>query len=263
MGQSRRKASASASEGRESMLMTLPSRSIQITAKNVSSRSSFTTILWTCVSRPISRFLIRSCVMGRGVVTFSISRAMALASYTPTQMGSTVSLPTSFNTTMGMLVTGSIIKPRIFISTSMSLRSKPLWVNTHRSASMLPNQSARRVVGLADSVHTNLLLCSKPLQADARPLPNYAPNQSTQLVLILNHHFTQQAVGKTSCNQHVNITAHGWNLTFRGGKVQGNVLRGTSNVLPPGFIGAFNHYFIDGSYSLLIIGSLQLSLTLL
>ena len=30
--------------------------------------------------RPISRFLIRSCVMGRGVVTFSISRAMALAS---------------------------------------------------------------------------------------------------------------------------------------------------------------------------------------
>src|SRR5579859_4288781 len=30
----------------ESMLMTLPSLSIQITAKNVSSRSSFTTILW-------------------------------------------------------------------------------------------------------------------------------------------------------------------------------------------------------------------------
>ena len=28
--------------------------------------------------------------MGRGVETFSISRAMALASYTPTQMGSTV-----------------------------------------------------------------------------------------------------------------------------------------------------------------------------
>src|SRR4249919_1952268 len=41
IGQSRRNASASASDGRESMLITLPSRSIQITAKNVSSRSSF------------------------------------------------------------------------------------------------------------------------------------------------------------------------------------------------------------------------------
>ena len=58
--------------------------------------------------------------MGRGVVTFSISSAMALASYTPTQMGNTVSLFTSFSTTMGMLLTGSIIKPRIFISTSIA-----------------------------------------------------------------------------------------------------------------------------------------------
>ena len=38
---------AIASDGRESMLMTLPSRSIQITAKKVSSRSSLTTILCT------------------------------------------------------------------------------------------------------------------------------------------------------------------------------------------------------------------------
>src|SRR5579864_6828622 len=34
-------------------------------------------------------------------------------------MGSTVSLPTSFRITMGMLVTGSIMRPRIFISTSI------------------------------------------------------------------------------------------------------------------------------------------------
>src|SRR5260370_40762607 len=58
--------------------------------------------------------------MGRGVLTFSISSAMALASYTPTQMGSTVSLPTSFSSTIGMFETGSIISPRIFISTSMA-----------------------------------------------------------------------------------------------------------------------------------------------
>src|SRR4051794_6530973 len=37
----------------------------------------------------------------------------------PTQMGSTASDPGSFRITMGMLVTGSIIRPRIFISTSI------------------------------------------------------------------------------------------------------------------------------------------------
>ncbi len=58
--------------------------------------------------------------MGRGVETFSISSAMALASYTPTQMGSTVLPLTSLRITMGMLVTGSIMSPRIFISTSMT-----------------------------------------------------------------------------------------------------------------------------------------------
>src|SRR5271157_5740017 len=62
---------------------------------------------------------MRSWVIGRGVDTFSISRAMALASYTPTQIGSTVLPFTSFKMTMGMLVTGSIMRPRIFISTSM------------------------------------------------------------------------------------------------------------------------------------------------
>ena len=43
---------------------------------------------------------------------------MAFASKIPTQIGSTRSLATSFRTMMGMLVTGSIIRPRICISTS-------------------------------------------------------------------------------------------------------------------------------------------------
>src|ERR1700733_12023815 len=38
----------------------------------------------------------------------------------PTQMGSTCALATSFRMTIGMFVTGSIISPRIFISTSMA-----------------------------------------------------------------------------------------------------------------------------------------------
>src|ERR1700739_5030885 len=65
------------------------------------------------------RFLVRSWVIGRGADTFSISIAMALASKIPTQMGITVSEPTSLSTTICMFVDGSIIKPRIRTSMSM------------------------------------------------------------------------------------------------------------------------------------------------
>src|ERR1700678_465104 len=64
--------------------------------------------------------------MGRGVETFSISRAMALASNTPTQMGRTMAPLISLRITMGMLDTGSIINPRIFISTSIASSSVQL-----------------------------------------------------------------------------------------------------------------------------------------
>ena len=77
-----------------------------------------TTILRTLASSPTSTFLRRSCVIGRGVTTFSISSAMALASYTPTQIGRIPLPQASFRITMGMFVIGSIIRPRIFISTS-------------------------------------------------------------------------------------------------------------------------------------------------
>ena len=56
-------------------------------------------------SIPCTRFFSRSCVIGRGVVAFSISSAMAFASYRPTQMGRTVSLSTSFRITIGALRT--------------------------------------------------------------------------------------------------------------------------------------------------------------
>ncbi len=59
--------------------------------------------------------------MGRAAVIFSISSAIALASKMPTQIGITASEPTSFSTTIGMFVEGSIIKPRI--RTSISIRS--------------------------------------------------------------------------------------------------------------------------------------------
>ena len=53
------------------------------------SRRSDTTIFWMSALRSQMTFFSKSCVIGRGVVTFSICSAIALASKTPTQMGST------------------------------------------------------------------------------------------------------------------------------------------------------------------------------
>src|SRR5271165_691592 len=64
---------------------------------------------------------------------------MALASYTPTQIGSTALPFTSFRTTIGMFVTGSIIRPRIFISTSIAaLPSRRDQVLTHQAIRTSP-----------------------------------------------------------------------------------------------------------------------------
>ena len=80
MGQSRRSARASASLGRESTEISSPSRCTQITAKNVSSLQLVHYHFRMPASRPSSRVLMRSCVIGRGVETFSISSAIAFAS---------------------------------------------------------------------------------------------------------------------------------------------------------------------------------------
>src|SRR4051812_13402996 len=64
-------------------------------------------------------FLSRSCVIGRGVATFSICSAIAFASKTPTQMGSTRCPSLSRRMMMGMLVIGSTISPLIVISICM------------------------------------------------------------------------------------------------------------------------------------------------
>src|ERR1700760_2751409 len=87
-------------------------------------------------------FLSRSWVIGRGVADFSISRAIALASYMPTQIGRTVSLFTSFRMTMGILLAGSMTRPRIFISTSMV---HPF--AGHLERDRLPGKAVRIAVG--------------------------------------------------------------------------------------------------------------------
>src|SRR5262249_23418580 len=68
-------------------------------------------------------FLRRSWVIGLWVLSFSISTAMAFASNAPTQMGSIESPLTSFRMIIGVFAEGSIIRPRILISTSIGFYS--------------------------------------------------------------------------------------------------------------------------------------------
>src|SRR5258708_32102816 len=65
---------------------------------------------------------------------------MALASYTPTQIGR-MELPcTSFRTTIGILVTGSIIRPRIFISSSIA----PPWQDLKHFYHLVERDTTRK-----------------------------------------------------------------------------------------------------------------------
>ena len=59
--------------------------------------------------------------MGRGVAIFSISRAIALASKIPTQIGRNIPSSWSRRITTGMLETGSISRPLISILIMASL----------------------------------------------------------------------------------------------------------------------------------------------
>ena len=80
-------------------------------------------------------FRSRSCVIGRGVVTFSICSAMAFASNTPTQIGSTRCSALSRRMMIGMFVIGSTISPLIVISICMdSCPEASLRLGSHSEA---------------------------------------------------------------------------------------------------------------------------------
>src|SRR5262249_32276758 len=88
IGAATRSASAIASDGRESTVYSCSPIWRYRTAKKVLSRRSVTTTFTTRASIASRMFLIRSCVIGRGVAIFSSSSAIALASKIPTQIGS-------------------------------------------------------------------------------------------------------------------------------------------------------------------------------
>jgi len=108
-----------ASLGRESTMSVSPFRLRWMQAKKVLFRKSTISIFWTFASRILSRSRMRSCVIGREKLIFSSSVAMALASKSPIQIG-TARLPSrSFRITMGVLVSGSMVRPDTFISTNI------------------------------------------------------------------------------------------------------------------------------------------------
>src|SRR5215471_15019539 len=112
-----RRAKAIASLGRLSTFQVASPRERWIRAKNVLSRRSLMTTRSTFVSSSERTFFRRSWVIGRGVVTLSISMAIALASKMPTQMGRKTPSAASRSITTGMLETGSISSPLISIFT--------------------------------------------------------------------------------------------------------------------------------------------------
>src|SRR5208337_155510 len=147
-------------------------------------------------SRPVRTFLIKSCVIGRGVLTFSISSAMALASYTPTQIGSTVSLPTSLSNTIGMFETGSIISPRIFISTS---------IRTSKPADGAPGVPAR--LGFPCAPLCPLWLKLFPFLPQLRCGASRCTFLGTTTITRRVHHLSRQAVREASRHAHLHVPA--------------------------------------------------------
>src|SRR5258708_38992041 len=97
------------------------------------------------------------------------------------QVGSKVAVPTFLSTTMGMLVTGSIINPRIFISTSIC---PPL-------SNHLPNQAVGETLGyLHVNIPTGLwrgFFSAGKVQRDV--LRGAADDLSASLVETFNHYF--------------------------------------------------------------------------
>src|SRR5215831_15970838 len=129
--------------------------------------------------------------MGRGVVTFSISSAIALASYTPTQMGRTVLPFTSFRMTMGMLVTGSIMSPRIFISTSMSPPPTSLHHSygfTHQGVGPRARNPYRQVLS-----HQRIAVGGRVGEVEGAVVRGAADPLAERLVAAFDHHFARGA----------------------------------------------------------------------
>src|ERR1019366_72701 len=143
----------------------------------------------------------------------------------PTQMGSTVSESDSLRSTMGMLVTGSIMSPRILISTSIVV--PPAYCP---------------VIRFRD-VRRKVFLVGRRLRSAGQT--------------------AQQAVRKCLGHKHRHIAADLWFLTVAQHEVKRLVLRGTADHLSPGRVLPFHHDFHHLSHMTPVGYALNLALMFL
>src|SRR5438270_4577056 len=129
-------------------------------------------------------------------------------------MGKTVSLPESRRITMGVLVTGSISKPRIFISTSIGAPQKALPQRTRSHP--------------AQSYTEQTLVCVRLHSALIHSWRNF-------------HHLTDQAVGQGSRYTHWDVAAGHQTPAISRREVQRFVLGCPAEPLITGFVLPFNH----------------------
>src|SRR5262249_47394465 len=155
------------------------------------------------------------------------------------------------STTIGMLVMGSIINPRIFISTSI----------------MPPNFRVATLQPARDSASGGV-----PPAPEARGSAASGPRRGSRPKIVLSdhpmtrflssHHLSHQAVGKTLGDQHINITSSG-RARFRRGKIQRDVLRRAADHLSAGLVLPFHHHLQHAADLLLVVRALDLALAVL
>src|ERR1017187_9851555 len=206
---------------------------------------------------------MRSWVMGRGVETFSISSAIAFASYTPTQMGSTVLPLMSLRMTMGILVTGSIISPRIFISTSIFCGPPPILITPRITLAPLLGSVSRwqtRYRGEKPIPAPGSAAGGKPGTVTLIPAKCAGNRVAVPVCCALAYQRVGagagDANGKVLARQIVSI-----GIGVR--EVEGPVAGGAPNPLAQGLIPAFHQHFQDAADELSVAPDLNGALPLL
>src|SRR5208282_5535136 len=143
-------------------------------------------------------------------------------------MGSTAVPPTSLRITMGMLVTGSITRPRIFISTSM----RPLQLSGHRPIGSSGHLATKQV---------GLLMARWP-------------------GLSCLDSFTNQAIRSRRSHPHLPVTTYIRGFT---GKVEDPIAGGSAHGLAQARLVAFHENFERLPHQRLVAPQLNLALRFL
>src|SRR5215831_11571842 len=170
----------------------------------------------------------------------------------PTQMGRTVSEPVSFRITMGMLVTGSIIKPRIFISTSIvALR---MFSDTPEAKGCASGENVATILHDGGREYRNKALSCQPRSRRSPLCPSHRPREGRKPGATvqtrtafgpfgLSGQLTQQAIGERLRHQDLYVFSEARFGPPVDHEVQRFVLGSASYHLTAGRVLPFHHDF--------------------